>query len=547
MSRRTSFSKKYKLSRVPLESVVKAALSLKGIDPESELGRRKISEVWNAYFVQMPSSKRFVRIVRRDDGVEYKVEGNHTIDDNDRKFVQRLFSLAWRLASSSRSAQMESSNEERKKDTSDVSEFTSGTSESVHGGDSSSGEVPDGVSGGGEEDSKDMSSMQDQDACSASSGSSSESSADASTAPAQSRQDGSDSDSQKSLVANDGSYRDSDGAGSSGSGAALEAPECAAPTQMDGDAPQAWAEACGEGTDGVPVVEIIDGRTREQSTVPSISGAEEAAPGLEREEASVSFKDLRKKMRELSSSSTCPKSSFGGVYGMLAEIGAPPKELVNRGRRVFSRLISDLAEGEAGPRWDYRKVSVRIASLQNFKVRDRKNETGRPAIAVLPDVSGSMAAFAHQVLEFAKVLGELGVPGAEVVVVPQSNGRPVELWVNGKKLNESMPSIWDKDEVADWYLNIFKRYSVQVVVLAADWDGEVIYHWMAETLQVKIFWCDVWSSSRFAPMVVDFPPRWACPVREWSRSATKKVRYAFGCRDVIDFITALEKMVKQGR
>jgi len=537
-----SFSKEYKLSRVPLESVVKAALSFKGIDPESELGKKKISEVWNCYFVQMPSSGRFVRIVRRSDGVAYKLEGNHTIDDSDRKFIQRLFSLAGRLSLSSRPAQeMESSGEERKKDTSDVSEFTTGTSESVHGGDSSSGEVPDGESGGWEEGSQNMSSM--PMACSAPSGSS-ESTADASTAPAQSRQDGSDSDSQKAQQ-RQGFAVASDGAGSSGSGAALEAPECAAPTRMDGDAPQAGAEACGEGTDGLPVIEIIDGRTREQSTVPSISGAEEAAPGLEREEASVSFKDLRRKMKELSSSSTHPKGSFGGVYAMLAEIGAPPKELVNRGRKIFSRLISDTAEGEAGPRWDYKKISTRLASLQTFKLKDKKTETGRPAIAVLPDVSGSMAGYAHQVLEFSKVLGELGVPGAEVVVIPQSNGRPVELWINGRKMiDESMPSRWDQDGVEEWYLSVFKRYNVQVVVLAADWDGEVIYHWMAETLPVRIFWADVWSSSRFAPTVVDFPPRWACPVREWSRSAVKKVKYAFGCGNVVDFIVALEKMVK---
>jgi len=534
-----SFSKEYKLSRVSLESVIKAALTLERVDPESELGRRITADWlrWGGYFVRIPSGE-LVWIARWEDGgVVYKIEENYTIED--RKFIQKLFAKAKCLASSS----CFNSGEERKKGTSDVSEFVTGTSEDVHGGDSASGEVPDGRSGGGKEVPPDGSSM--PSACSAQSDGASEYSADAPTVPARGKQGGSDSDSQKSPAAK--GCGDSDGAGSSLDGTALKSGECAASTQVDGDALQAGAEACREGTDGVPVVEIIDGRTREQSTVPSISGAEEAAPELEREEASISFKDLRKKMRELSSSSTCPKGSFGGVYAMLAEIGAPPKELVNRGRRVFSRLISDLAEGEAGPRWDYRKVSARIASLQTFKIKDKKLETGRPAIAVLPDVSGSMAGYAHQVLEFSKVLGELGVPGAEVVVIPQSNGRPVELWVNGKKLNESMPSSWDKDEVDGWYLRVFKRYNVQVVVLAADWDGELIYHWMAETLPVKIFWADVWSSSRLAPTVVDFPPKWACPVREWSKPAVRKVRYAFGCGNVVDFIVALEKMVKQQR
>jgi len=85
-----------------------------------------------------------------------------------------------------------------------------------------------------------------------------------------------------------------------------------------------------------------------------------------------------------------------------------------------------------------------------------------------------------------------------------------------------------------------------VAVLAADWDGEWLYRWMAESLPVRIFWCDVWSSSRFAPTVVDFPPRWVGKI-DWSRSAAEKVRYAFGCGNVVDFITALEKMVKQRR
>jgi hypothetical protein len=520
----------YRLSRVDIESVLKAALLLEGIDPSSEEGMKRIARDLrgNGRYIRLPDSGWHTAVWRwKDDGgVIYRMEDGYTAED--RKFIQKMLSIAWKYFALSSCQEIESSDEERKKDTSVVSEFVTGTSEDVHGGDSASGEVPDGESGGGKEDPQGRSGM--PSACSEYPGGSSSTSADAS--------DGSDSDSQKAQQ-QQGSAVASEWAGSSGSGAALEASECAAHTPVDEDAPQGRAGSCGEGTGGLPVIEIID-RPREWSTVPSTSGAE-AAPGLEREKASISFKELRKKMRELSSSSIKENSSFGGVYAMLSEIGVPPREFIRRGQRIFARLISDLGQDEAGHRWDARKISIRAASLQNFKSKDRKSETGRPAIAVLPDVSGSMAKFALQVLEFAKALGELGVPGAEVIVIPHSNGHPLELWVNNKRTNVPVGLV-GKD-VQEWYRNVFVRYHVEVVVLAADWDGEWLYKWMAEALPVRIFWCDVWSCSRLAPTVVEFPPKWAGNV-EWGRTDVKKVKYAFGCGSVVDFITALEKMVK---
>jgi len=530
----------YKLSRVTRESVAKAVLALKGIDYLSEKGGERLARMLErgTLFIELPNSGWHMPVDKwGDGGVVYKIEEGYTAED--RKFIQKLFSTARKCLASSSCQNIELSGEERKKDTSVVSEFTTGTSDSVHGGDSASGEVPDGESGGGKEVSTNASSM--QNACSASLGGASEYSADASTVPAQEKQDGSDSDSHKAQQQRASAVA-SDGAGSSGSGAVLEAPECAAPTLVDGDALQSRAVGCGEGTGGQPVVEILDG-TRERSTVPSASGAEEAASELEREEASVYFKELRKRMRELAKSSSSVKenSSFGGVHAMLSEIGVPPKGFINRGRRVFSRLISDLSEGEAGPRWDAKKISVRAASLQSFKLKDRKSEMGRPVIAVLSDVSGSMSGFAGQVLEFAKVMASLGVPGAEVIVIPHSNGHPLELWVNRKKVGVPVGLVGE--DVREWYRNVFVRYHVEVVVLAADWDGEWIYRWMAEELNIKIFWCDVWSSSRLAPTVVEFPPAWIGNI-EWSRSAARKVKYAFGCGNVVDFIAALEKMVR---
>jgi hypothetical protein len=222
--------------------------------------------------------------------------------------------------------------------------------------------------------------------------------------------------------------------------------------------------------------------------------------------------------------------------------GIPPKELINRARRAFARLVSEFGEGEEGPRWDYRKVSARIASFQNWRVSDRKKEVGRPAIAVLPDVSGSMSRFANQVLELSKSLMALGVPGAEVITVVQSNGYPLELWANSRRIKTFNYYGWDgSQQVLSWYTEVFRRWNVRVVILAADLDGEWIYSQIAASIDVvDIYWLDVYLSSKVYPTLAkQFPPRWAGGIK-WSVTAARKVRYVYGCRDALDFVKGLE-------
>jgi hypothetical protein len=281
----------------------------------------------------------------------------------------------------------------------------------------------------------------------------------------------------------------------------------------------------------------------------------------------LSFKELRKifdlskilsqiVVRGYQPPSGCRKYSFGGISIDLSKLkGVPLNSLVSKARRVFARLVSEFGEGEEGPRWDYKKISTRIASFQNWRVSDRKKERGRPAIAVLPDVSGSMEMFAEQVLELSKILMALGVPGAEVITVPQSNGIPIELWVNRKKVETvHIDSVKSNDEWLEpelkWYCNVFKKFNVKVVVLAADWDGEFIYLKLAQRLDVKIYWLDVVKSCPGGGIKVadKFPPEWRSSVTlDWDAEAAKKVTYVCGCCDIVDFIRGLELAIRSQR
>jgi hypothetical protein len=290
--------------------------------------------------------------------------------------------------------------------------------------------------------------------------------------------------------------------------------------------------------------------SRELSTVPSPGGAYEGeASGPEREVSpSLSFKELRKIMSRgfATMPSAHSNSSFGGVFGKLELIkDPPPQSLVNRARRVFARLVSSYGEGTEGPRWDRKKISTRIASYQTWKISDRKLEIGRPSVAVFSDVSGSMDFFAEEVLKLAKVLMRLGVSGCEVVGISHSNGYPLELWVNGKKVEELPYGESVDDEYAvDWYKRVFVKFNVRVIVLAADWDGAWLYKRLAEEFSVdKIYWLDVRVDTNHikGPVVKEFPPSWGR--FEWSSKALKKIEYVCNCRDAEDFVRGLELLI----
>jgi hypothetical protein len=532
--------------------------------------------------VLLPSGGLMLIFPSLDGGTDYMLLSR---DADTIKFVQKAMAKANLIVKKGIEPQPQKAEaeekEERKKGTEEVSEFVSGTSDSVHGGDSASGEVPEGESGKGQDSPSSESLALPQDGAGSEVEEGSASSEASSLSPdLSSKEEGESCPSDSSEPSGA-----SEGEGSSDDGACPKSSECTSlDVEGEGDAPMDGQASIGEGTGSLAsslgsedpasedILEDILGvdlqepelwEPGELSTLPSPSGAEDEgeAPAPEGEVSpSLSFKDLKKIFGKIMVRGYQPPSgqsryNFGGISANLSILnGVPLNSLVSKARRVLARLVSEYGDGEEGPRWDYKKISTRIASYQNWRVSDRKKEMGRPAIAVLPDVSGSMGLFAKQVLEFSKILMALGVPGAEVMTVVQSNGFPLELWVNRKRV-ESTNTTYEytidhfvSEETFVWYEKVFRLWNVKVVVLAADWDGEWLYLEMAKRMDVRIYWLDVKGSpDRKLTVVNDFPPRWMTYTLDWDPQAASKVVYVCNCNDVVDFVKGLELAIRSQR
>ena len=580
-------------SRVPLSILIEEFRKEGGI-VESVPQGAIVKAPWGGYVVLFTPSD--------EEGVLYCF---HYEQEKEKliKFAQRVFAranLTMRNILAQEQVPEPEQKEEIKKDTSEVSERVLGTSDSVHGGDSVSGEVPETELGEGQDNSSSKKPALSQEETG--------SGQEEETAPSQPHHlspdggssscagedegrescltDSSSSEASSSFGDEEGAgescasdssepKRASEEAGSSEDGACLKSSECSALSQDEGggDASASGQALAEEGTGShapdlseTPLEDILsdilsedvaqEGKgSGESSTLPSPGGAYEGeASEPEREVSpSLSFKELRKIMSRgfTTTPSAHSNNSFGGVFGKLELIKDPPSQsLVNRARRVFARLVSSYGEGVEGPRWDRKKISTRIASYQNWKVSDRRKEIGRPSIAVFSDVSGSMDFFAKEVLKLSKILMRIGVSGCEVICITHSNGYPLELWVNGRKVEEVDRDNWYVgDYVIDWYKRVFARFNVRVVVLAADWDGSWLYKRLAEEFSLdKIYWLDVNAYDSVAnvtsikgPVLVKFPPVWSR--FEWSSEASRKIEYVCNCQDAEDFVRGLELMI----
>ncbi len=96
--------------------------------------------------------------------------------------------------------------------------------------------------------------------------------------------------------------------------------------------------------------------------------------------------------------SRTPRREDGGVTALLRQAQITP-ELLREARRRLAALVMD-GEGEASPRRDYADFCVRLKTFRN-PAPARKEESSRPAILILPDVSGSCAGFSNQSLAAA--------------------------------------------------------------------------------------------------------------------------------------------------
>jgi hypothetical protein len=330
----------------------------------------------------------------------------------------------------------------------------------------------------------------------------------------------------------------------SGSGSeeeAWELPEpCADGDTATEDAPADATPSAEEATSGDAPMSPEGDREeapRESSTVPSAGVAQEDAAARQRRNI------LREYARRTGQPSTQARRAFGGQFATI-ENKRPDPRLVRELRRIFAQIMHD-GETEPSAHWDAARVALKTAGyLRSWTTHDRRLESGRPAMLVLADVSGSMNAFAEEVVALASAAAQLGVSGADVVVVVHANGYPLELQVNAQRVH-SVPDM-DDDAVLRFYEHLLRRYAIQAVITAADWDGEWLYRWLAEKPHIeRVFWLDVYCCSYGDPRAREFPPRWMDNegVREWKPLA-HKVRYADRCSTAHDFVAALRLLTR---
>jgi len=75
--------------------------------------------------------------------------------------------------------------------------------------------------------------------------------------------------------------------------------------------------------------------------------------------------------------------------------------MIARARRAFRRMLLG-GETKPGPRWNARAVATTTTGyLRSWTVSDRRRESGRPALLILPDVSGSMGRLLSNFVAFA--------------------------------------------------------------------------------------------------------------------------------------------------
>jgi len=447
----------------------------------------------------------------------------------------------------------------RPKGTEEASPGTSFVSEQVHGGDSASGEVPDAASGGGGGGPRGAERAEGKDGspspapCPAAGGASG--AGEGAEVP-QARRAGSGSPEGEAgdeppgradpfrpaaEEASPPAPADGEEATRGDPRPSPERPSSLPPREKEGEG---WRE--GEGATGA----------RESSTVPSPGGADPAAPEPPEEGGSSRelLRDFSRWVREarrgggLGGLSRRARVAHGGITATPREVQADPR-VVARLRALLERLRLG-GETEAGPRVDPRKLSAKVAGyLRPVTPADHRLEEGRPALLVLPDVSGSMSAVSRDVLAAALALSRTGASGWDVVTVVHSNGFPEWAIVNTRSPEEVRQEGDPQEQLRQalaFYERLLARFQVRAVIVCADWDGEWLYKTLAQAPGVqRLIWLDPWSCSRMRPRAVPFPPRHIGALEGWTDEAIRKVRYAFAVGSAEAVAEALGQILKK--
>jgi hypothetical protein len=251
-----------------------------------------------------------------------------------------------------------------------------------------------------------------------------------------------------------------------------------------------------------------------QQRCDSVPSAGDGAPASE---------NIRRSFISLSQLSRVPDPSPGGVLARFADAEVD-RAMIARARRAFRRMILD-GETRSGPRWNTRAVAAKTAGyLRSWTVSDRRRESGRPALLILPDVSGSMGRLSRSVVAFAVACyGTLSE--GDIVCVSHTNGNPIEYMPDG---------LSDMD-----YEQIIRQRNIRAIVIAADHDGEDTFLRLAH-LVPRVFWLSPFGCNQMeCPRIRDTHKVLA----DWPDDIRRRVVYADGCGDPVSCLTALEMMI----
>ena len=150
---------------------------------------------------------------------------------------------------------------------------------------------------------------------------------------------------------------------------------------------------------------VPDGQAREAVSAEASHAAEEATSGALDSDAvqqrcgdavlsagdggAPASENIRRTFVSKSQLSRIPKSQHGGVFAQFADVELD-RAMIARARRAFRRMLLG-GETKPGPRWNARAVATKTAGyLRSWTVSDRRRESGRPALLILPVVSGSL-------------------------------------------------------------------------------------------------------------------------------------------------------------
>jgi len=287
-----------------------------------------------------------------------------------------------------------------------------------------------------------------------------------------------------------------------------------------------------DGEESVP-----DGQTEREASDTASHAAEEATSGALDSDAvqqrcesvpaagdgAPASGNIRRTFISRAELSRLPKSEHGGVFARFADVELD-RAMIARARRAFRRMLLG-GETKPGPRWNARAVATKTAGyLRSWTVSDRRRESGRPALLILPDVSGSMGRLSSNVVAFAVACyGTLSE--GDIVCVTHSNGEPVEY----------MP-----DMLSDMdYEQIIRQRNVRAIVIAADHDGEDTFFQLAH-LVPRVYWLSPFGCNQMErPRIRDTRKVLA----RWPDGIRQRVMYADGCGDPDSCLTALEMMV----